>query len=70
MRLIDAEALYKELDQLAERCEAQDRHLNAMDWRFVQTVLVSAPTVYVEDAIKEDEEAEKCLTTARESEKR
>lgn len=45
MRLIDADALDSKLDALAKRYAEQKRFEAAKDYSFIQTVLLSAPTI-------------------------
>ena len=51
-RLIDANALDAKLDALAKKYAALGRFEAAKDYSFVQTVLLSAPTVYAVEVVR------------------
>ena len=51
-RLIDANALDEELEILKVRFKAQGRNTVAEDYNFVQTVLMTAPTVDAVEVVR------------------
>lgn len=51
MRPIDADALDNKLDELMKRYAAQGRKAVAEDYNFVRTVLMTAPTLTLDDIV-------------------